>query len=418
MTTQKTTETSQRLKPASLSKWYRSPAKLMFALYLAASVGFLVPTVKSIIPIDDRYQSMAGETAGGDFSVFYTAGKLASDPDYNLGDLYHFHSFGNERRKIFANLEGGKLYFNYPPTALLLFTPFGKMSYMTAYSMWVLLLLTGTALTIHAFTKNKVLTAAALLSPAFLWCIITGQLGFLTTILMGSGLLMLQKEKPLSAGLLFGLLIFKPHLALALPIAFLATRQWRVIMGGIISTFGMILLSLIVFGPEVWNAFGTQFATNVTGHLLSMDNSIVERIPTIFVTTMHLSGNEILSSLLHIIGAIAAIWVTATIWRNSHDTTARLITLFVTPAFISPYYFDYDLTGLGLVFAILMVHVYKNKPKNSELLALCGIWVINVFMLLGKINMLFTGPVFLIGLLYYAFYRAQETSAGVNPSRA
>lgn len=414
MTTQKTTETSQQLKPAPFLKWYRSPIKLMFALYLATSIGFLAPTLKSLIPVDNTFQSMAGETAGGDFSVFYIAGLMVSDERYDT--LYQADSFAAAREKIFSPLDGGKLFFNYPPTAFLLFLPMSKLPYIPAYSLWIILMLTGTALTVYAFTRSKLLTAAALMSPAFLWCIITGQIGFLTTIIMGSGLYMLTKGHKMTAGMLLGLLIIKPHVALALPICLIATKQWRTIFGGIISSVTLTLISLLLFGPEAWTALTTQLSNNVTGHL-SAHGDIAERIPTLFVTMMRLTDNETISTSIHALGAIIAIVATAYIWRRSYDTTARLITLFITPALITPYYFDYDLTGLGLVFAVLMMQASTNNPKTSELIALAGIWVISVFMLIGKINLLFTGPVFLFGLLYYAFYRAQETPRRVNPSR-
>ncbi len=415
MTTQKTIKASQHLKPTPLLKWYRSPVKLMLALYLATSVGFLAPTLKSLIPIDSTFQNMTGETAGGDFSVFYVAGLMVSDERYDA--LYQSDSFAAAREQIFTPLDGGKLFFNYPPTAFLLFLPMSKLPYMPSYGLWILLMLTGTALTVYAFTRSKLLTAASLMSPAFLWCIITGQLGFLATIIMGSGLYMLTKGHKMTAGIVLGLLIIKPHMALALPICLIATKQWRTIFGGIISSVTLTLISLLLFGPEPWTALATQLSNNITGHL-SAHGGIADRIPTLFVTMMRLTDNETISASIHALGAIIAIASTIYIWRRSYDTTARLITLFVTPALISPYYFDYDLTGLGLVFAVMMMQASTSKPKTSELAALTGIWVISFFMLIGKINLFFTGPVFLMGLLYYAFYRTQKTPTSINHSQA
>lgn len=408
MNSQNTPEASHQIEPAPSVKWYRSPIKLMFALYLAASIGFIVPTIKSIIPIDESFQNVTGETAGGDFSVFYVAGKMASQGSYNT--LYQSDSFAAVREKIFSPLDSGKLFFNYPPPAFFLFIPMGKLPYMTSYSLWMIFMLTGTALTIYAFTRNKLITAATLVSPAFLWCIITGQIGFLVTIIMGSGLYALSKGRKMTAGMLFGLLIIKPHVALALPICMIATKQWRVIFGGILSSATLSLISLLAFGPEAWTALANQLGSNVTGHL-SAHGGIAERIPTVFVTMMRLTDSETLSGIIHIMGAVIAIAATIYIWRTSRDTPARLITLFITPALISPYYFDYDLTGIGLVFAIMMIEATKNKPRLIDLVALAGLWIISIFMLLGKINLLFTGPVFLLGLLFYALYRAKEIQA-------
>lgn len=124
---------------------------------------------------------------------------------------------------------------------------------------------------------------------------------------------------------------------------------------------------------------------------------------------MHLTDNKTLAAILHSIGALVAIGTTVYIWRNSSDTTARLITLFVVPALISPYYFDYDLTGIGLIFALMMAEASKKEPRKFDLIALTGLWTITIFMLIGKINFVFTGPIFLLALLYYATIRATKS---------
>ena len=68
--------------------------------------------------------------------------------------------------------------------------------------------------------------AARLLAfPAFLVNVGHGQNGFLSAALIGAGALVLDR-RPIVAGLLFGALVFKPQLALMIPIALIASRRW------------------------------------------------------------------------------------------------------------------------------------------------------------------------------------------------
>ena len=52
-----------------------------------------------------------------------------------------------------------------------------------------------------------------------------GQNGFLSAALLGGGLLIMDR-RPLLAGVCFGAMAFKPHLALAIPFALIFARRW------------------------------------------------------------------------------------------------------------------------------------------------------------------------------------------------
>ncbi len=64
-----------------------------------------------------------------------------------------------------------------------------------------------------------------------------GQGAFLIALLLGGGLLLVDRH-PFLAGLLFSLLInYKPHLGLLIPVALLAGRRWQA-LGALVATGG------------------------------------------------------------------------------------------------------------------------------------------------------------------------------------
>ena len=93
-----------------------------------------------------------------------------------------------------------------------------------------------------------------LAAPVTLICLTHGHNGFLTALLLGGGLMLLDR-RPLVAGLLFGCLIYKPQFALILPSLLLAGRNWRAIGGACVSAALLIALTLALWGWPVWQAF-------------------------------------------------------------------------------------------------------------------------------------------------------------------
>src|SRR6266481_6505738 len=83
----------------------------------------------------------------------------------------------------------------------------------------------------------------ALAFPAVFINLGHGQNGLLTAALLGAALLMLTRQ-PLLSGTLFGLLAYKPQFALVIPIALLASNQWRAIAAAAATIMALSVLSV------------------------------------------------------------------------------------------------------------------------------------------------------------------------------
>ena len=115
--------------------------------------------------------------------------------------------------------------FPYPPTVIPFLWPFAALPYWPACLLW--LAVTG-ALYLIATRTTGFGTLLSLLAPTTTLAIVAGQTGFLTAALLVGGL-RLRVRRPVLAGLLFGLLTFKPQLGLMVPVALVAARDWRTI---------------------------------------------------------------------------------------------------------------------------------------------------------------------------------------------
>ena len=115
----------------------------------------------------------------------------------------------------------------YPPQVFFLFAPLAALPYLPAFFLWIGASLLGLAASLRALAPNIPAVWLLLASPGLFWILRFGQTGVLAAALMGGAIYFLARGRPLPAGVLIGLLTFKPHLGLLLPFVLIAGREWR-----------------------------------------------------------------------------------------------------------------------------------------------------------------------------------------------
>ena len=117
------------------------------------------------------------------------------------------------------------------------------------------------------------------------------------------------------AGVLLGLLTYKPHLGMIFPIALAAGGHWRVFVTAMIVAALMALASLLAFGVESWQAFFANIGH--TSHVfLSEGQADLSKLQTAFGFTRTLGGSEALAWTVQIVLGLAAAGVIAVLWRS------------------------------------------------------------------------------------------------------
>jgi hypothetical protein len=300
-----------------------------------------------------------------DFISFWAAAKLAL-----TGNFAGIYDIEQHRAVQIAAIDlDGKMPFPYPPSYILAVLPFGLLSYPMAHAAWVLL--TGTA---YVAAARKVAAGAGWLALAFppvIICGIIGQNSFLTAAIFMVALAHIG-PKPLKAGLIFGLLIFKPHLGLLIPVAMIAGREWRMFAGATLSTLSLMVGSLVVFGWGSWAGF---FA------LLPLYSSIAaeglvswNKMASVYAALRLIGIPETLAWIMHGAVAAASIAILWRTWATTKDVGLRGITLASATLLISPYLYVYDQMILFAAIALL----WRRGIDQRWLFAIYGLSILSL----------------------------------------
>jgi hypothetical protein len=260
--------------------------------------------------------------------------------------------------------------FVYPPPALLLFVPFGQASFPTANLIWTFL----GAAAIVAVMAPKLGAARTpallvmLLGPASLLVMVAGQVTFLVAAASVSGLYCL-KSRPILAGVLFGFAgALKPQALVLLPVALLATRQWRALVASAATVIVAVVASALAFGVNAWLEW--LAAVPRFEHLV-MTMPGLERgmiTPTALGENLHLDPGGLATWRLAFgAGAIAFVW---TVFRKTEDPARRIAALLGGGLFITPYAMHYDAALLAPAAALMLTH--RSRPGAWVAAAIAG----------------------------------------------
>src|SRR4029079_4113072 len=213
-----------------------------------------VPVAAVIYVVDllrqtaERLSAGAARPLGDDFVNYWSAAFLAWHG--RAIEIYNAPAFHAFQQSIVGPHVGG-FHYSYPPTALLLTAPLGFMPYAVCLAFWLI----AGWLVFYAALRAAMPQGRALLfalaTPAVFVNTVNGQNGTWTAALFGGGLMLLERW-PVLAGVLFGLLIYKPHLGLRIPVALLAGRQWRATAAAAATVLTVIVLTTLCFGERVY----------------------------------------------------------------------------------------------------------------------------------------------------------------------
>jgi hypothetical protein len=246
--------------------------------------------------------------------------------------------------------------WGYPLFTLPAFWPLAQLPYFWALALWTVglfALFAGVTLSqVHRPQRGYALLAL-MLAPACLINAIGGQNGFLTAALLLGGTLSIDR-RPVLAGILFGLLTFKPHLGLVLPFVLLALGAWRVIASASVTAVALVAVTIPLFGVEPWlryldvtGAYQAMLLDRFHGFYTFMMASVFAGARTLGLSCMAAMGIQATVALPVI---AAAVWAV----RRTADPCLRAMLVACATVLVSPYAFNYDLTAVsaGLVWIL------------------------------------------------------------------
>jgi hypothetical protein len=273
----------------------------------------------------------------------YLEGKLAVVYDFQA-----FPDFLKEHYGPGATLQP----LLYPPVWILAMLPFGLLPVYVAFSAFMVF-----TIAIFAIDNRRQpwVFLIAVTSPAALWAVLSGQNTFLYVTLFYSGMRLVERS-PAVGGLLLGLLVYKPHICLLVPIALLASRQWKALAWMIGTGAVVVLASVMVLGPQAWLdyvALSGQMSGPERAQWLVKSLEPWLTSPFAAMLILHVPGRA--ASMVQVAIMIFAAGVVWFVFRRYPDSAARTAVLVAGVLLASPYMLYYDL----LLLIPVMVALYR-----------------------------------------------------------
>jgi hypothetical protein len=342
---------------------------------------------------------IAGKPVGSDFVTFWAASKLVRSGDpagvYSISKLYEV-----EKAIIGENMDP-KPWF-YPPPSLLMVLPLSFLPYLASFALWICVTLWGYLKVTQRIAPSRLTPWLFLAFPFVVTNFFYGQNGFLSGLLLGGGLLLLDSH-PLVGGCLLGILSYKPQLALLIPIALVAGRRWQALGAAAISVAALALASVASLGYDTWAAFWN--AIPLVRYMDTSDNW--SKMPTVFASLRLMGASFPVAMVIQGITTLSIIGAVSWVWQRRGLLVWQGAILTVGIFLAVPYAYEYDLALLGLAFAWLGWEEFtKGRLYGQVFLILCW-WALSMVTFAMSLKAVFQPtPLILVALLVFILYRA------------
>jgi len=259
----------------------------------------------------------------------------------------------------------GEYPWNYPPPFLFVAMGVALLPLVAGNLVWLALTFPLYAMTVRAVVGMRAGLLFACAFPGILANLSAVQNGFVTAALIGGALLLLER-KPWIAGVLIGLLTFKPHFGLLFPVVLLAGGHWRAIGAAAATALAMATASYATFGVETWIAF--VHALPVTSQAaLTEGRAEFAKLQTLYALVRTMGGAESLAWTLHGLFAAAVAAGVIGLWRSRVSFDIKAAAFSAGTLLVTPYLFMYDLAVLAIPMAFLIRASLRTNDTAQEL---------------------------------------------------
>ena len=349
------------------------------AVLAASAIGLAF-----VIATSDGLNDYQGRPLGTDFSNVYAAGSYVLDG--RAAAPFDWPAQHAREQSIFG--AATPFYgWHYPPFFLFVAGALALMPYALALALWqgvTLALYLGTIWLIlrsvparadaspDLLTRDPVWLLLALAFPAVLINVGHGHNGFLTAALLGAALTVLDR-RPVLAGILFGLIAYKPQFGVLIPLLLIATGRWRAFIAAAGTVAVLAVATLIAFGPEVWRAFfASSHLTRI--EVLEAGGTGWHKIQSVFAMVRMWGGGVALAYLLQGAVTVALAAVLAWLWRSAAAYPLKAGALVIATILATPYSLDYDFAVLAPAIAFLAADGFTRGFGPYQQSALAILW--------------------------------------------
>lgn len=319
------------------------------------------------------YESFISTTAKDprpdrDFITYYAAAELAVQG--RVTDAYDLEKMHAAEKAVWPKSE--KYAWFYPPTFHALVKPLAALDYNPAFALFMSATFLFYLLAVRRLAQPWGVLLPAAAFPAVLVNLIYGQNAFLT-----AGLVLLAfahlYRRPVLAGMLIGMLVIKPQMAVLLPALLLCGRHWLAFLSAAITATLLCLLSTWSVGLDAWPAF--FHSLNDAREFLQVGKLRWSQMISVFADVKQLGGSTALAYGLHVTWAALLAALSLYTWLRTRDLALRATTFVLATLHFSPYMYDYELVWMALPLTLLGLRGGRHGWLNGERELLLLAWL-------------------------------------------
>jgi hypothetical protein len=408
---------------------------LLVAMCLAAQAG--TNLMKYFHELSD------GSRFGGDFISFWNAAHRVRH-----GEITAIYDPDTWNRILSTNTTGVLSWFVYPPFTLFGLWPLGDATYNEAVLAWSLVPLAFYFALIVLLAKRSGLGAGA--NPAcenngsrtqayavliafslpFLSAnLFSGQTGALIAVFF-LGAAYFWPTRPILAGICIGLLAIKPQMGLLIPVALIASGQWRAVAAAATTVLSLIVLSTIWLGTAIWTDYLRM--SQLFGQFIGRGYNQIQQLALgPYVSLQGAGMPAALAGLLQVVISVAVVAVIIRVfsrWKSNERQLGkqdgrldlRLALLAAGTLLATPYSLSYDTPLLMLSVIPLLARSWRDGWDGIELASLTALLLLPFAQLLATgshVPFAFLALLLWFGVLYRRFQTERSTRAGglANP---
>jgi Glycosyltransferase family 87 len=342
----------------------RGYSLILLAICTLAMVGWIAAS--------DGLIDRNSKPIGTDFSNVYAAGTLIWQG--RPAQAYEPARQHAAEKAVFGGREVPFYGWHYPPFFFLIAFLVASVPYAWGLSIWLVASLAAYLAAMRAILPRPETVLVALAFPAVFVNIGHGQNGFLTAALLGGALHLLDR-RPWLAGVLIGLLAYKPQFGVLIPVALLAGGRWNTIGAAAATVAALAAISFVTLGSSVWHAFADSMTFTQTV-VLEQGDTGWEKIQSIFSAARMWGAGVPTAYAIQIALGLTLAASLAWLWQSDAAFELKAAALATGSLLATPYVLDYDLVVLAVAIAFFARHGLSRGFRRFEISLLAAAWIV------------------------------------------
>ncbi len=305
-----------------------------------------------------------GIVKGADFVHEYVLGKIALERNGPL--LYDYQGQIQLSHRAIPGLGDESYLPIYAPQVSLIYLPFAILPYFWAAALWALFSAAIYAACCYAVWRSapnlqgegSTIVILALALPAFFNLIAFGQNSAIALCAFVLTYLGLKSQKPFFAGMALGLLFYKPPLGIAAAVLFALTLEWRLILGGLVTTTIQLGIAWAYYGKTCLLDY-FQALRNLGQNAGLLEPKLYQMYSLRSFWQMLLPWPSV-AFALYLISAVLVLALLYKTWRSPEPLSLRYAAFLLATVLVDPHLTSYDLVVLAPAFLLIGDRILGN----------------------------------------------------------